>query len=394
MTLSSGPLSNQLTMVITELDVGGAERAFVRIAIGLKSLGWNVRVISLWDAGRMADPLRQAGITVEALSCRGAYDLRAIGRLQRALQANPPAALLTFLHQANIAGRIAARRVGIRTVVCGVRVADRRLSVRWPELLTKKYVTHYVAVSQSVAKAHQELCGIAPQHFSVIYNGVDHKEISAAPVAPRQELYCSDDDQVILCVGRLSPQKAPLDVVEAIDELRRLDPDRHARRKLVFVGNGTLLPDLQKMISDRQLENHVHLIGWRADVASVMKSATLLVLASRWEGLPNVILEAQTAGLPVVAAAVDGCREVIEDGQTGRLFPPGDKNRLAEILQELLGEKRLPNHAPPKTLEDLAIKGRAFASRFSWEKCIAEYDALLRNLQSAESDASRPLNSG
>ncbi|MCA9008333.1 MAG: glycosyltransferase [Planctomycetaceae bacterium] len=390
MTLSSGSVSNQLTMVITELDVGGAERAFVRIAIGLKSLGWNVRVISLWDAGQMADPLRQAGIAVEALGCHGAYDIRAVGRLQRALQANPPAALLTFLHQANIAGRIAAKRVGIRTVVCGVRVADRRLSVRWPELLTKKYVTHYVAVSHAVAKAHQELCHIDPRHFSVIYNGVDHEEIEAAPVTPRHELNCTDDDQVILCVGRLSPQKAPLDVVEAIDELRKLAPESYARRKLVFVGSGPLLSALRTLIADRKLENHVHLIGWRADVVSVMKSATLLVLASRWEGLPNVILEAQTAGLPVVAAAVDGCREVIEDGQTGRLFPPGNKQRLAEILQELLEEKRLLNHAAPKSLEALAIKGRAFASRFSWEKCIAEYDVLLRNLQSAESDASRP----
>ena len=201
-------VANHLTMAINELDVGGAERAFVKIAIGLQSRGWSVNVISLRDAGPLAEPLLQAGVSVEALHCCGGADLRAINRMELALRKNPPSVLLTFLHQANIVGRLAAKRAGVQTVVCGVRVTDRRWRVRVLEWLTKKHVTHYVAVSQSVAKVHCDLCAIAPQCVNAIYNGVDLEDIASAIAVSRSELHCNEDDQVILCVGRLSPQKA------------------------------------------------------------------------------------------------------------------------------------------------------------------------------------------
>ena len=372
-------------MAITELDVGGAERAFVQIAIGLKTRGWDINVISLRDAGPLAEPLRRAGISVEALQCGGPADIRAIGRMKHSLLKNPPAVLLTFLHQANIVGRLAAKSAGVKTVVCGVRVADRRWSVRIPEALTKQRVTHYVAVSKSVAKIHCDICRIAPHSMTAIYNGVDFQAIDTAVPFPRCEINCSDDDQVILCVGRLSHQKSPLDVVEAFKTLSALDPIGHQHRKLVFVGDGPLKPALQTLIQKQQLQEHVYLLGWRSDVASVMKSSTVLVLASKWEGLPNVILESQAAGLPVVASAVDGCREVIEDGATGLLFPAGDTDALASVLRELLGSSNGPNAAAEQLRSRLSSSAREFVeSRFSWEKCVAEYDKLLRNLQSGE----------
>ncbi len=372
-------------MAITELDAGGAERAFVQIAIGLKTRGWDINVISLRDAGLLAETLCQAGISVAALHCGGPADIRAIGHMKRALMKNPPAVLLTFLHQANIVGRLAARRAGVKTVVCGVRVADRRWSVRIPEALTKHRVTHYVAVSKSVAKIHCDICRIAPQSMTAIYNGVDLIAIDTAVPVLRREINCSDNDQVILCVGRLTHQKSPLDVVQAFNKLRELDPIGHQHRKLVFVGDGPLRPALQTLIQKNQLQEHVYLLGWRSDVASVMKSSTVLVLASKWEGLPNVVLESQAAGLPVVASAVDGCREVIEDDVTGRLFPAGDTDALASVLQELSGFGNGSNVAAEQMRARLSSSAREFLeSRFSWEKCVAEYDKLLRNLQSRE----------
>jgi glycosyltransferase involved in cell wall biosynthesis len=373
-------------MAITELDVGGAERAFVQIAIGLKSRGWDVNVISLRDAGVLAEPLRQAGISVEALHCGGPVDFRAIGRLKHALLKNPPAVLLTFLHQANIVGRLAAKRANVKNVICGVRVADRRWSVRIPEMLTKHLVTHYVAVSKSVAKIHCDICAIASLNMTSIYNGVDLIAIDAAVAVPRREINCNDNDQVILCVGRLTQQKSPLDVVEAFDKLRQRDPTGHQHRKLVFVGDGPLKPSLLASIQKRQLERHVHILGWRSDVASVMKAATVLVVASKWEGLPNVVLEAQAARLPVIASAVDGCQEIIHDGVTGRLIPPGNTEQLADVLLELIG-RDAESIAPAQDLRMLlARNARAdVESRFSWTKCVAEYDALLRNLKSTES---------
>lgn len=372
-------------MAITELDVGGAERAFVQIAIGLKSRGWDVNVISLRDAGVLAEPLRPAGISVEALHCGGPVDFRAIGRLKHALLKNPPAVLLTFLHQANIVGRLAAKRANVKNVICGVRVADRRWSVRIPEMLTKHLVTHYVAVSKSVAKIHCDICSIASLNMTSIYNGVDLIAIDAAVAVPRREINCNDNDQVILCVGRLTQQKSPLDVVEAFDKLRQRDPTGHQHRKLVFVGDGPLKPSLLASIQKRQLERHVHILGWRSDVASVMKAATMLVVASKWEGLPNVVLEAQAARLPVIASAVDGCQEIIQDGITGRLFPAGNTEALASVLRELLGSGDGSSAAAEQTRSRIGASAREFVeSRFSWEKCVEEYHELLRTLQSGQ----------
>ena len=301
--------------------------------------------------------------------------------MKHELLKNPPSVLLTFLHQANMVGRLAAMRAGVKTVVCGVRVADRRWSVRIPEALTKHRVTHYVAVSKSVSKIHCDICGVAPQSMTAIYNGVDLQAIQTAAPVPRREIHCRENDQVILCVGRLTHQKSPLDVVQAFNTLRELDPIGHQHRKLVFVGDGPLKPALDNLIRKLQLQEHVYLLGWRPDVVSIMKSATVLVLASKWEGLPNVILEAQAAGLPVVASAVDGSREVIEDGVTGLLFPAGNFQRLAEVLQKLMGHNAASILLADELRMRLSTKARAdVESRFSWTTCVAEYDALLRNL--------------
>lgn len=374
------PAVNRLTMAINELDVGGAERAFVQIALGLQKKGWVVNVISLRDAGVLAEPLRQAGISVDALNCGGASAVLATGRMTRVLKASPPSVLLTFLNQANIVGRLAAKRAGVTAVVSGIRVADRRSIVRIPEVMTKHLVTRYVAVSRSVANVHCRLCGIEADRMDVIYNGVDLPGIDGATAVPRSELGCKDDDQLILCVGRLSEQKAPLSIMEAFDGLRRLDPIGFSRRKLLFLGDGPLRPTLEKQIRNNQLENHVHLLGWRSDAASVMKSATVLVLASKWEGLPNVILEAQAAGLPVIASAVDGCMELIDDGRTGRLFPAGDTRKLAQVLRELLESRGDSGSVAQQLLTQFATSARRFAAGFSWEKCVDQYDTMLRKL--------------
>lgn len=372
-------------MAITELDVGGAERAFVQIAIGLQTKGWIVNVISLRDAGPMAIPLQQAGIPVEALHCGSIADIRAIGRMMRVLKANPPAVLLTFLNQANLAGRLAAKQAGVATVVSGIRVADRRWIVRLPEVMTKRLVTHYVAVSRSVANVHCHVCGIASDRMNVIYNGVDIDGIDGAEAIPRSTLSCREDDQIILCVGRLSEQKAPLSLIEAFDELRRLDPGNFSRRKLIFVGDGPLRSALENQIQTRKLTEQVQVLGWRSDIASIMKSSTVLVLASKWEGLPNVILEAQAAGLPVVASAVDGCAELIEDGHTGRLFPSGDPQKMAGVLLELLGSGDNSCHTAQQSPALMVTNARHFSATFSWEKCVEQYDTLLRKLQSSKS---------
>jgi len=357
-------------MAITELDIGGAEKAFVKIAEGLTQRGWDVRVISLRDAGPMAEPLRAAGIPVTALNAGGFLDVRAVWRMKTALLDNPCDVLLTFLHQANIVGRIAGRRAGIQSVICGVRVADRRWSVIIPERLTSKLVDQYVAVSESVGGVHRRLCHIPAERMMAIPNGVDVGALRKVAAVDRSLIGCQATDKIVLCVGRLSQQKAPVDVLHAVQKMRQQSAVDCRSLKLVFIGDGPLLPELKRYVALHGLQDHVQLPGWRADVWGIMKASDLLVLASHWEGLPNVLLEAQAAGLPVVASDVDGCRELVTDGVTGRLFRAGDVQHLATVLTEAMNA--------PQTLQ--AWAAAAFVNvekHYRWDVCVTRFHEML-----------------
>lgn len=353
----------RLTLAITELDPGGAEKAFVRIALGLSQRNWTVHVVSLRDRGALAETLAAAGISVTALNCGGAMDLRAITRLSRLLQQQRPDALLTFLHQANLVGRLAGQWAGIPLIVSGVRVADRRTAVSWPERLTKRYVDHYVAVSAAVAATHGELCRIPSETMSVIRNGVDVAAIRQAPPVSRESLGLRQEDQVVLFVGRLTQQKAPGNLLAAFGAL---PTEIRNRARLVFVGEGPLKQSLAAEIRAAGLEDRVSLSGWRPDVAGIMKSCDVLVLPSLWEGQPNVVAEALAAGLRVIASDVDGVRELLGNSPRNALVIPGDvpslTTRLAAFLQRPAGE----------------LQAEALPELPSWEATTHQYDQLLR----------------
>lgn len=365
----------RIVMAITELDAGGAEKAFVRIACGLHDRGWNVQVVSLRDRGPLAKQLDQSGIPVHALGCGSFADLRGIFRLSRLLRGANADVLLTFLHQANIFGRIAGRRAGISTIVSGIRVADRRRVVAITERLTRCCVDHYVAVSQSVARLHATLCGIPAERMSVILNGVDLPSLYSVPPTSRAALGLRDNERVLLFAGRLSAQKAPMDLLNAFSTL---NPELRATCRLLFVGEGPLHVPLEKEIKSLQLHEQVRLLGWRSDVIGIMKIADLLVLPSHWEGLPNVVLEATALGLPVIGSDVDGIRDLLADTCTppqsaNRLFPAGDIQALSQLLEEFMSHS-VRRSETPESSQTL------FAKAFTWESIVDSYAVLLDNL--------------
>lgn len=366
-----------VTFCITELDIGGAEKAMVRIAIGLQDKGWRVRVISLRDAGAMIQQLQATGIPVTALGCRGFADIRAFWRLAAEFRTNPTDVVQCFLHQANFYGRLAARCIGLSgqprpLMVSGVRVADRRTWVVLTDRLTRFCSDHYVAVSQHVAETHTKLCRLKPDAVSMIPNGVDVPGLSMQAPEPKRA--------VLLAVGRLTAQKAPFDLLEAY----RLLPDAvRGNCQLKFVGEGPLASSLQRAIDQNQLRDRVQLLGYRHDISELMRQSTMLVLPSRWEGMPNVVLEAMANALPVVATSVDGTREVIDDGRTGWLVPPASPVDLAERIDMVLHDSEARN--------TVSRNAQVFVMKhFRWQSVIESYDQVLRDLRAGEAPTGTP----
>ena len=348
---------------ITELDIGGAEKAFVRILLGLQTKGWTVQAVSLRDAGPLSDKLTQAGIVVDALGCGGIADFRAFWRLGRLVQSSNPDVVLSFLHQANFYSRLAARSCPNAAVVSGIRVADRRKSIILPDYWTSGRVDQYVGVSKEVMRQHQEWCGLAAERCSWIGNGVDLSESIDQVSRAEDEL---------LFVGRLTAQKSPETLLYALSIVRR----QGILLRLKMVGSGPLLTDLQRQSKQLGLEDVVEFLGQRADVPMLMQKATALVLPSKWEGMPNVVLEAMANGLPVIASDVDGIRDVIVDGETGLLVAPADSDLLATAIIRMVSQNSIRlNFAKNATAE--------VGANYSWDAVITQYDELLHRLVAA-----------
>ena len=161
----------------------------------------------------------------------------------------------------------------------------------------------------------------------MIPNAVD---VEAAPRARS-----GDEPPQVVSVGRLAYPKDPLTLVHALGRLRR----RPVRALLV--GGGPDRPAVEAAVRTLGLEHEVRLAGDRLDVPELLAGASVFVLASRSEGAPISILEAMAAGLPVIASDVGGVAELVVDGVTGRLVPPGDPAALAAALDDLLADAEL-----------------------------------------------------
>ena len=360
-------------MVITELDIGGAEKAFVRLARGLAFAGWNVRVICLRSPGPLAQELQDLEIPVEYLNCGGFLDVSAPFRLAASLRTRRPDIVLSFLHHANVASRIGCRLAGIPVHVSGIRVTDRRFSVVLTEYLTARWTTHCVAVSQQVASAHRRISRLPDSKISVIRNGVDWEHFAQQQPADRRQFGFDDSDYVILSVGRLELQKDPETLLHAFRILQAQQSVLPRQIRLLFVGDGRLRKLLQHRVRMSELEDVVQFAGWRPDAGSLIRMADVLVLASRWEGLPNVLLEAQAAGTPVITSAVDGCLDLVDDQLTGRLFEPGNAERLATGLLMQITQ-------PHKAARMAHEAQQQIRRHYSWQSCIDNYDRLLHQL--------------
>jgi glycosyltransferase involved in cell wall biosynthesis len=155
--------------------------------------------------------------------------------------------------------------------------------------------------------------------------------------ALKKHLGIRPDSLLIGTVGRLSPQKNPSDFVRVAAEVKKEIP----QTQFVFIGDGLLRAETERLIKELSLSKDVFLPGLRKDVPQLLQCMDVFILTSLWEGLPRVIPQAMAAGLPVVANAVDGVCEVIKEGDNGFLIPPGDVSLMSKRLTQILSDAGL-----------------------------------------------------
>jgi glycosyltransferase involved in cell wall biosynthesis len=148
----------------------------------------------------------------------------------------------------------------------------------------------------------------------------------------RRELGLPANAPIIGSVGRLTEQKAYDLFLEAAALVKAHLPEAH----FLLVGDGPLAADLQTQAEELGLSPHIIFTGARADVEELLQIMDVFVNSSRWEGLPTVMLESMASRIPVVATDVSGNRELVRDGENGRLVPPNDPSALAQAIRETL----------------------------------------------------------
>ncbi len=342
----------------------------MQLVTRLDRTSWEPAVFCLSPPGALADDCTAAGVRVVCFGARRWSDIGVLFKLARELRQFQPAIVQTFLFHANLAGRIAGKLAGVKQIVSGVRVAEKRSRFPlWLDRWTNWLVQTNVCVSRAVADFSISQAGLSSKKIVVIPNGVDVAKFSAARPADLSAWRIPPGSQVLVNVGRLDRQKGLPDLIAAAALLA----PKHRQLHFLLIGEGSDRPAIEGLIDRKGLKNSVHLAGWRADIPELLAAGYGFVLSSHWEGLPNAILEAMAASLPVVATSVEGSAELVIDGQTGYLVPPHSPGELALALE------RLVTDAPRARAMGKAGQERAQAE-FTWNKMVSQYCEIYRSL--------------
>lgn len=358
----------------TGLDLGGAEAQLVGLATRLQARGWDVGVISMIRPAALGDELRAAGVPVASLGMRrGVPDPRGLLRLASLLRAWRPRILHTHMVHANLLGRVARLLYRVPVLVStahGVEEGGRWRE--WGYRLTDWLCDVTTHVSRAGADRYVRVGAVPAHKVLVVPNGVDTDRFRPDPAA-RERLRSQlgvGSRFVWLAVGRLEPVKDFPSLLQAFAHLRR---DGHDP-VLWLVGDGPEAPRLRAEARELRVEGAVRFWGVRRDVPALMSAADALALPSRSEGQPLVLLEAAACGLPVVATDVGGVREVVEDGRTGFLVPPGDPEALAGAMARLMA-------LPPPRRAAMGQAARGYVeARYALERVVDRWEALYRDL--------------
>ena len=363
----------RILLLVTLAETGGAQTYVAQLLPAF--VGSYEVTVAAHGEGPLRTAAAQAGADFVALEhvrrpIRPWHDLLGLVELVRLMRRLRPQVVHANSSKAGILGRIAAwlSRVPVRIfTVHGWAFSAASGSAapmyRWAERLVRPLTTATVCVSASERKAGIEAGTCDPRTTVVIRNGID---VSKRPVSrPTREA------PRIVSVGRLQDPKDPITLVRAIGHLWERD------FTTLMVGEGLERAAVEAEVRRLGVEKAIEFMGERDDVAEILAESDIFVLASRSEALPLTVLEAMAAGLPVVASRVGGLAEVVAEGETGLLVPPGDPAALADALGRLIDD--------PQLRQRLGAAGRARAeTHFTLDRCLGAHLDLYTRLPSRQ----------
>lgn len=352
--------------VLSSYGVGGQERVALDLAIGQKARGHEVSAISLapMPDGAMANEFAEAGIRVGRVAKLGGLDPTLVPRLAQALRARRADVVHTHNPLPLIYGAPAARLAGAAAIHTKHGLNPGGRGQRWLRRTAARLAHAFVAVSDTTAEQARAQEDCTPDKLATIPNGIRLDRYAPDPearAATRVELGLGDA-WVVGTVGRLGAEKNQAMLVRA------MAPYLSSRVRLVIIGEGDARGAIEAEIAKLPDPRWVVLTGRRMDVPRLIHAFDVFALSSLTEGLPLVVPEAMSAGLPIVTTGVGGLPGVVDDGVTG-LIVPVDEVALRTALATLEADR-------PRARAMGATARATALARFGYDRMVDAYLAL------------------
>jgi glycosyltransferase involved in cell wall biosynthesis len=359
--------------VIGQLTRGGAERQLYELLRGIDTNNFRPIVYCLSEKTEpFGDLIKEMGVELRVLRQRCHFDVARIRELVSLLRRDRIEILHSFLFKANAYAWPAQLLSGVPHLITSVRSCNTELGFlqRWVNRLAFRSSDVVICNGHAVRSFVARRFGVPIDKSIVIHNGIDLRrfETSLEP-GVTNGLPSNAEDKVVITVARLVPEKD----LQLFIEAAKLVTNEYANVRFLIVGDGPRRSELMRYASDNALDRTIFFLGERDDVPRLLANADVFWLTSKWEGLPNVVLEAMASGKPVIAREVGACSELIDHGETGFLVQDRDAKQFARYTLDLLTN--------PALSREMGAAGKAFARKeFSTARMIQATEALSRSL--------------
>jgi L-malate glycosyltransferase len=347
--------SIKLVVLLQDLEFGGTQRYAIHLLNHLNRDLFSPELWVLRGGDDMAPMVKDSGVKIEWLSRSSHVGPTAIWNLARKLKTHKPDVLYTLTVVPNIWGRILGRMARVPTVVTSYRnlVAKQKDRLLWR--LSARIICNAKSLRENLIRNSS----VDPKRVVVVPNGVDTDYFSPDPnlKAP---------DPFVVYAGRLVEQKDPFTLLEAFRTVSVGNP----KARFLICGKGHLLQDVLEYINSNALQSKIEVIPGDRDLRRHLQRAWVFALASRYEGSPNVLLEAMSMGLPIVSTKVDGIPELIDHGESGLMVEPGHPDSLAGAISSILADDSIRVSMGAKARESAV-------ARFSVEGMVRQTEEAL-----------------
>jgi glycosyltransferase involved in cell wall biosynthesis len=359
----------QLALLISSLGAGGAERVMSLLANGLVARGHEVCLITLMPTGSDFYNLdhrvqrRGLGLTGDSVGTMSALraNVRRARALRRTIRVIAPDTVLTFITRTNVLALIACSGLPVRVVISErIDPANHSEGALWGGLrmLTYRRADAVVVQTERIAQWFRARLW-CPKRVVVIPN----------PIGRPAEKTRTDPSTLkpfILGAGRLVHQKGFDVLIRAFGLVATSVP----RLRLAIAGEGPELQQLRRLAASLGLESRVLFLGNVTNLSDLMRSAQAFVLSSRYEGFPNVLLEALASGVPAIATdCSDAAREILANGKYGLLVSCGDIDALGAAIASLASDEELRHR--------LGTLGRLAIAPFEPARVLDAWEAVI-----------------